>query len=406
MVDVPLVSGEASTETASMSGVDLLSDAMEEPVVSVLGLGTAVPPYRMPQDVAAAFALERYPGGEDGADWVRRRYERSGVASRCTCLPMGPDVADSLGLPAIETVFPAVSEPGFAGPTTGQRMALYERCAPLLLKHAAGKALASAGVRADRITHLVTTTCTGFFSPGPDHHLIASLGMSPSVERVQVGFMGCHAAINGLGVATALARSHSGARVLLACVELCSLHFQYRADKEQVVANALFGDGAAAAVIGREDQGRAGTTGLGRIRVVSRRSEVLGGSGEAMSWRITDHGFRMTLGPEVPRLLRSCLEEQLVDHWLGSCGLRREAVSGWAVHPGGPRVLDAVERALGLSGEALSASRAVLQEHGNMSSPTVLFILHRLLASGVRGPVVLMAFGPGLTLELALVWVE
>ncbi|MEQ9453744.1 MAG: type III polyketide synthase [Phycisphaeraceae bacterium] len=373
----------------------------------VLGLGTALPAHRLSREMALRFALDRLPDRQADLGWIARRYDRSGVDARFTCLPPEAAVASEFDLPSIEGFFQKASSHADKGPSTAERMALYERCAPPLIERAVSSAIASAGLDAHEITHLITTTCTGFFSPGLDHLLIDRLGLHESVQRVQVGFMGCHAAINGLGVAEALASREVGARVLLACVELCSLHFQYDACREQVVANALFGDGAAAAVVGQPGEQQVGTgSDHVSIRVLGRWSHVLPGTHEAMSWRVTDHGFRMTLKPEVPGLLQGCLHEGLLDRWLAVHGLNRKEVSGWAVHPGGPRVLDAVEDALSLPSEALSVSREILLSHGNMSSPTILFILRALMASGVRGHTVLMAFGPGLTLELALVHIE
>ncbi|MBX9736401.1 MAG: hypothetical protein K2X32_05695, partial [Phycisphaerales bacterium] len=196
-------------------------------------------------------------------------------------------------------------------------------------------------------------------------------------------------------------------RILLVCVELCSLHFQAGDRADQIVANALFADGAAACVISGSPEARGDC-----VRAVG--GCVFPDSAGAMAWRIGDQGFEMTLGESVPRLIEERLKEWL-SGWLDSTGRSLDALvhqGRWAVHPGGPRILDAVQRTLGLSDDAMRASRAILREYGNMSSPTVLFILERLrqASGGVAGTsvaddasgTVLLAFGPGLSVEAAL----
>jgi predicted naringenin-chalcone synthase len=234
-----------------------------------------------------------------------------------------------------------------------------------------------------------------------DVALMERLGLPPTAQRVHVGFMGCHGAVNGLRVAGAMAAADPAARVLLCCVELCSLHYAYDGDPQRIVANTLFADGAAAAVLAGPDGG----TGYGEERspwrLAATGSRVFPGSRDAMTWRIGDHGFEMTLSPRVPALIRENLRPWL-DGWLESHGLRVEEVGSWALHPGGPRVLAAVAEALNLGGGAVRPSRQVLEEHGNMSSPTVLFILQSLGEEQAARPCVVLAFGPGLTAEAAL----
>jgi predicted naringenin-chalcone synthase len=181
-------------------------------------------------------------------------------------------------------------------------------------------------------------------------------------------------------------------------VELCSLHFQYGWEPQQIVANALFADGAAA-LVGQAAQ----AADVSRIswRVAATGSCVFAGSQDAMTWTVGDYGFRMTLSPRVPELIRAHLADWLT-HWLAQQGLSMRDIGSWAIHPGGPRVLSAVEAALNLPAGAAEASRQVLAEHGNMSSPTVLFILERLRRAGAPLPCVMLAFGPGLTAEAAL----
>ena len=269
------------------------------------------------------------------------------------------------------------------------------------------------------ITHLITVSCTGFAAPNFDIQLINSLGMRPTVERVHVGFMGCHAALNGLRVANAFASADANARVLLCAVETCSVHFHYGFAKDKQIANSIFSDGAGAVVGWSDDlpNGNAnptsnthtprtpsnsnGVSSTAKFQLLATGSCLIPESTEEMKWTIGDHGFEMTLTRRVPDLinmhLRSCLEE-----WLSKHGLLLEDVAGWAVHPGGPKILDAVEIALNLPRNALELSRAVFADHGNMSSPTILFVLDRFRQQPFLSPCVALAFGPGLVVEAAL----
>lgn len=294
-------------------------------------------------------------------------------------------------------MFAPRSEGPDRGPTTGERMSLYERLAPPLAAQAATDALRRAGTAADEITHLITVSCTGFAAPGPDLALVELLGLSSQIQRSHVGFMGCHGVINGLRLAMALAAT--GAIVLVVCVELCTIHLHITDRPDRLVANALFADGAAACVVGMN-----GPASRGAATLHGTASTIFPDSRSAMGWQIGDHGFEMTLAESVPGLIREHLKQ-----WL-SPALRHLTPSGvspsqlqWCIHPGGPRVLDAVRDAMALPEESLAHSRSVLRTHGNMSSATVLFILRSLLDSGARGPAALLAFGPGLCAELCLV---
>ncbi len=226
--------------------------------------------------------------------------------------------------------------------------------------------------------------------------------------------MGCHAALNGLRVAGALCAADPSAAVLLTAVELCSLHHQYTpdplSDAGQVIANALFADGAAAVLCTGADFVPDGPAGGSEpsspalpYRLLGSGSVLLPDTAEAMTWRVGDAGFLMTLELAVPVAIRQHLAGWM-DEWLPRYGLTRSDVETWAVHPGGPAILDAAVDALALPADALDPSRALLAEVGNLSSPTILFLLDRLRATrgAGAGPVVAVGFGPGLTVEAAL----
>lgn len=279
-------------------------------------------------------------------------------------------------------------------PDTAERMARYHGEGCRLALRACSGALEKAGWEPGSVTHLVTVSCTGFQSPGLDSHLAEALGLRPTVERLNIGFMGCHGALNGLRAARGFAAL--GGRVLLCAVEICSVHFQYGWDLEQVTANALFADGAAAAAC--EPSGPDGAS----PRLAATGANLFPATAEEMGWRIGNHGFRMNLSPRVPRLIEENLRPW-VEEWLAGEGLTVEEVGSWAIHPGGPRILDATARALGLGAEAMEPSWTVFQRHGNMSSPTVLFILDELERRNAPFPRAALAFGPGLAAEAALV---
>ncbi len=275
-------------------------------------------------------------------------------------------------------------------------MQRYDEHVRPMARHAASRALSASGVAPGAITHLVTVSCTGFAAPGFDLALIKDLGLDPAVGRTHVGFMGCHGALNGLRVARAFAGADPSARVLLCAAELCSLHFRFGWNADLAVTNALFADGAAA-LVGAADPGDE----PGPWHVAANGSYLMPGTEAAMTWTIGDHGFEMTLDPRVAHQIGEHLRPWLRG-WLAGHGLEVESVASWAIHPGGPRILDAVGEALGLDGGATADSRAVLSSCGNMSSPTVLFILERLRGRPGALPCVALAFGPGLAVEAAL----
>jgi len=241
----------------------------------------------------------------------------------------------------------------------------------------------------------VTVSCTGFCTPGVDFAQIDRLRLPPTVQRTHVGFMGCHGAVNGMRVAMAFANAQAEARVLLCAVELPSLHFHYGPDPQKIVANALFGDGAAALI------GMACHTDPTAWRLTATGSFILPDSVADMSWSVGDHGFEMTLSKRVPALIARHLSVWL-ERWLDRRSLKLKEIPSWIVHPGGPRILTAVEETLGLTAEQMAASRAILAECGNMSSPTVLFILDRLRLQHAQRPALALAFGPGMVVEAAL----
>jgi len=341
----------------------------------------AVPPH----DIHGAFrkfAQSLFNGDMHAGVLFRKMAAKAGIEHRYSYLA-----------PGLQPEIGAVDAAGFYTrgqfPETAARMRLFEQCAPQLAQ-AAVDGLQLGNERA-RVTHLLITCCTGFSAPGLDLELIERCQLPGSVERTMIGFMGCYAAINALKLARHIVRSEQTARVLVVNLELCTLHLKETADIEQVLAFLLFGDGCAACLVSADPVGSA---------LDSFRAVVVPGTRELMTWNIRDFGFDMILSGKVPSAIHEALHEH-VDEILE--GAPVGSIDLWAVHPGGRTVLDAVERALELAPPALAASREILRRYGNMSSATVMFVIERLLRSGVRGQKgCAMSFGPGLTAETML----
>lgn len=363
--------------------------------VVIAGFGTALPGHPILQaeagKVAVTFCCDQPEQGRS----VEALYRAAGVESRHSVV-----LNDAQG-PATQrqNFYPPRSPESPRGPTTGQRMQYFEHAAGPLAVAAATQALERSGVDSKRITHLVTVSCTGFSAPGFDHALIEQLPLRATVARTQVGFMGCHAALNGLRVARAYVAADPNAVVLVCCVELSTLHYQYGWDPEQIVANSLFADGAAACVVQSADADGNGSK--PPYRVLASGSVILPNSRDAMTWRVGDHGFRMTLSPSVPELLATHLLPWLTE-WLADHNQSPASIRTWAVHPGGPRILRGFADAMHVSLDQLHVSREILRQHGNMSSPTLLFILNKLAELQAPTPCVAIGFGPGLAAEATL----
>jgi predicted naringenin-chalcone synthase len=341
---------------------------------AITGIGTALPPSTRQDDLWDGFFAQHYTGGARAL--ARRIFAHSGVTTRQAAVN-----------PLLEDV---------SGWSTEKRMRRYQVEAMPLGKEAVGRALTDAGIGADEIGLFAVCSCTGYATPGLDILLARDMGMSPNVQRLFVGHMGCYAALPGLSAVAdhVVAR---GRPALLLCTELTSLHIQpasARTDIQQMVSHALFSDAATAVVL---------TPTTTRGYEVSEVAAVTDAStADHMTWEVTDLGFRMGLSPQVPQVL-SLHVRTVVDDLLSRHGLTRADVDGWAVHPGGPKILDVVEEQLELSPDAMAESRGTLAAYGNCSSPTVLLVLEALLRRP-QSPrwVVMLAFGPGLTLYAAL----
>lgn len=372
----------------------------------IIGLGTALPEHSISQAGAATFATTCVVPNADAESQARNTnaliqalYRRAGVQTRHSVLLE----SSSDGEATAERFYRFAKSAEDRGPSTAERMRRYESDAPRLAASACREALLESNTDPKTVTHLITVSCSGFSAPGVDLFLIRDLGLSNSVSRTHVGFMGCHGALNGLRVARAFAESDPNAVVLLCAVELCTLHHQYGWDPQKIVANSLFADGAAA-VVGRRSASSSTQQGsaISSLKtLVSNASHVIPDTADMMTWNVRDAGFEMTLSAEVPNIITRFLPEVLSE-FLGRHGLRTADIRSWGIHPGGPRILSATAEAAGLTDEQLAPSLNILRRCGNMSSPTILFILNDLRLANAPGPCVLLGFGPGLNVELAL----
>lgn len=350
-------------------------------IATVTGHGSALPPAMSQQHLWDDFFDEHYAGARLAA----KVWGSAGILTR-------RGVVD----PSSEDI---------SGWGTGARMQRFISEALPLGREAVGKALAGAGLDPADVGLFTVVSCTGYTTPGLDILLSRDLGMRDDTQRLHIGHMGCYAALPGLGAVSDYVVARGKPAVLL-CVELTSLHIQpstesarsatpTAADLEQMVAHALFSDAAAAVVVEPDASGFAVVDAVARTDV---------GTADLMTWDVTDLGFKMGLSPKVPNVL-AVKARPVVEELLDRNGLTVADISGWAIHPGGRKIVEVVGEALGLSEAQLAPSYAVLRDIGNCSSSTVLLVLDRLVQTSeiaVGGHLVAMAFGPGLTLCVTL----
>jgi alkylresorcinol/alkylpyrone synthase len=360
----------------------------------IFGIGCANPQHTMSQVEALQMAIDTFRVSGREERLLRVVFRKSGVENRYTSLHH-----------SIATTWLDSREPGVfnTGPSTGERMGYFKEHAPPLASAAVERALENSQTLPAEVTHLVTISCTGFNAPGLDVDLIQQLGLPVTTQRVNVGFMGCHGAINGLRVAQGIVAANPKAVVLMCAVECCSVHYQLNWHPERSLGSALFGDGAAALVCRHDGSTRQGPH--RRLRLIDTGSCLLPNSKDAITWNIGDHGFEMFLSHSVPELIEEHLNAWVAS-WLAQYDLEVQDIKSWAIHPGGPRIISSVESSLTLQPKDTEASREVLRNYGNMSSPTILFVLNSFLQSEASGPCVAIGFGPGIYAEAALLEFE
>jgi predicted naringenin-chalcone synthase len=353
---------------------------------------TLQPPVSYPQEQIAAVLKKTVAAGDRRMEKIiHHLYAQSGIEKRHSV------VADLL-LGAPQGIFYDREKEVFLCPSTNARNELYTTAAREMFAKIAIEAFAATPQFAPSdLTHLITVSCTGFFQPGPDFAILKALGLHAGVERYHLGFMGCYAAFPALRMAKAFCEANPDAVVLVVCLELCSLHVQWTSGMDDILAGTVFADGASAAIVSsKKPSGSA-------LKLDAFASAIAPAEDTDMAWTIGDEGFRMRLSSYVPQIIESKVEEAIVPV-LTKVGKVARDVDHWAVHPGGRAILDKVEKGLNLPPEALNASREVLRTCGNMSSATILFVLKELMARGVapEESLLAMSFGPGLTIETAM----
>ncbi len=359
-------------------------------------LETSVPDSSYSQEWACEL-MQRHCSERKGVRRIIRSiYRNSGIDTRHS-------VIDDFDEDAHSPLFFADPETLLPTPGTHTRNEVYTREAKGHFEALArGLVEKTPGVQPSDITHVITVSCTGFFAPGPDYHVVRALGLAGSTQRYHLGFMGCYAAFQGLRMAEAFCRTDPRAVVLVLCVELCTLHLRFTENTDDLIAGAVFADGGAGALVSARTPEASAP---GRVlEFGSFHTDLTEEGEEDMAWTIGDDGFRMKLSTYVPQIIESNLEPVL-GALLERAGVRADEIPWWGIHPGGRAILDRVEETMALEPEALAASREVLRRYGNMSSATVLFVLKQILESGdlePDDPVLAMAFGPGLTIETGL----
>lgn len=356
----------------------------------IISIGTAVPAWRHEQASILQFMQQVYAFNESDRRKLRYLYHHSGIENRYSV------IADySRSLP--EWKFYPHSENLEPFPSLEQRMTWYHKYAGPLSVDAIRQCI-DGKIKEEEITHLITVSCTGMSAPGLDLHIMELLDLPKNIYRTSVNFMGCYAAVHALRMADAIAATQPAANVLIVCTELCTLHFQREATTDNIASSLLFADGSAAALIVPDARPAKG------LRLASFYSEVIPKGKRDMAWDLSSSGFLMTLSSYIPDLVEEDFAP-LIGRALQRAGYSREQVGHWCIHPGGKKILEAVQKSLVLEDGALEAAYEVLKKFGNMSSPTILFVLKKIMQrlfaepEKTTGPVLAAAFGPGLTME-------
>lgn len=324
-----------------------------------------------------------YAPSESDKRKMRFLYHQSGISQRYSV------IAD-YSKPVTEWKFYPPTENIEPFPSLEQRMNVYNRQAPLLSVDAIRDCLGHHH-DSDSITHLITVSCTGMSAPGLDLHLVELLQLKKNTWRTSVNFMGCYAAIHAMKIADAICSSNAQARVLVVCTELCTLHFQKEATMDNITSSMLFGDGAAAMLITGNDKEEG-------LQISSFYSEIIPKGKRDMAWELSSSGFLMTLSGYIPDLIEEDFAS-LVDRALKQDKLKRKDISQWCIHPGGKRILESINKSLELEEKSLMSSYRILNDYGNLSSATILFVLKEMLEEKKEMKLLGAAFGPGLTVE-------
>ena len=350
-----------------------------KPVVEVASVATALPRHALSQETMLARVRDIFPH----LSHLEPVFANTGIEQRHMCMPLDWYIADH-GWPI--------------------RAEVYAREATALIEQAAKEALASAGLEAGDIDAIVTASTTGLCVPSLDARLMNRMGFRADTQRLPLFGLGCAAGVSGLARCCQIAHSLGQCNVLLLAVELCSLNFRLSdPSKAMFISSALFGDGAAALVLrGREPEALSHQKTAAPPRIIATGEHLWTKSEDLMGWSVEDDGFGVVISTRIPSFARSELAEA-ASAFLAKHELELRDLDGFILHPGGRKVLEAMSSVFGIEGDELRHSWDVLRDCGNMSSPTVLFVLQRAIQSGAKGLHLMAALGPGFTIAFALV---
>jgi len=358
-------------------------------IPAIVAIGTANPVYMRYQKDAAELVSAGLHLKKAHHRLLKSVYQATGITKRHSVL------SDYCKAPGEFTFFPNDENASF--PTTAQRMALFKETAlPLALKAIENLSAENLALDLQTITHLITVSCTGLYAPGIDIEIIQTLNLPTTIKRTTINFMGCYGAFNALRVAEAICTANTKANVLIVNVELCTIHFQNSTTLDNMISNAIFADGASATWVKAIDAQARGLT------LKNFYCDLLPQTAQAMAWEVGNHGFDIVLSSYVPDIIEKDIRSFLLKA-IHAADLSLTQLDYFAIHPGGLKILEAVEKALSLTKQQNQHAYDVLQDFGNMSSVTIFFVLQRFLKSlddtARDKHIFACAFGPGLTLE-------
>lgn len=355
-------------------------------MADIISIATAVPRYCHRQDEIIHFMSDIYALEKDEKRKLSFLYKHSGIHSRYSV------VGD---YSRTEDEWDFIPRSGKSFPSLEQRMKVFDEEALPLSTKAITKCIEGI-INKDDITHLITVSCTGMSAPGLDLQIMEALELSPAIFRTSVNFMGCYAAIHALKLAKLICDAEPNANVMIADTELCTLHFQNDYTTDNAASSLLFADGSAAVLVSNNIRT------ANAISINGFFSHVAFKGKNDMSWQLSSKGFLMTLSGYVPQLIKEDIEG-LVSKSLLHHNVSKKDITHWCIHPGGKKILEAIENKLDLTENDLHYSTKILAEYGNMSSPTILFVLKEMMENMEQNAKIFgVAFGPGLTMETFL----
>lgn len=356
----------------------------------IISIGTAVPEFGTKQGAILDYMQVAY-NDSVASRKLSALFNHSGIETRYSVIPDFDNQKTEI----------AFFNDNYSAPVDERLKVFKSKAMPLALD-AIDKAFANINSSADKfiITHLITVSCTGMYAPGLDTELVEHLGLPNDIFRTSVNFLGCNAAFHALKIADLITKSDDSAKVLVVCVELCTLHFQPKNDHDNLLSNTIFGDGAAAVVVTGDKYAKEQE--LKGVKIEGFYSLLLHKGKDLMGWNITPVNFEMVLNASIPEFIGEEINS-IVLKASQKYNLKPDSIHKWAIHPGGKKILDTIQRSLRLSDDDVRYSNKILNEYGNMSSPTILFVLHELMAEHHPGKSVFsIGFGPGISIETAL----